>query len=99
MAEFDKPKRKTKQTAKRPTQYVVDGVRRPPAVERQINECFAIAFRGEVGQRTIAYLRSISVNRAHEPGTDPDVIVQMEGARWLMGVIEQRIKDGEDKKP
>jgi hypothetical protein len=99
MAEFDKPKRKIPTSKQKQSQYVVDGIRRPPAVERQINEAFAIAFRGEVGRKVLNYLRSISVNRAHEPGTDPNVIVQLEGARWMMGVIEQRLKNGEDKKP
>ena len=96
-----KPKpRPKKKTTEKPKKYQSgDGVLRPLATERQLNEAFAIAFRGSVGDTVIHYLRSISVNRAHEPGTDPNVINQMEGARWLMGIIETRRRDGEEKKP
>ena len=99
-ADTEKPVRRKKSTRKKANQYYSgDGVRRPPATEARINEAFAIAFRGQVGESVISYLRSISIFRAHEPGTDPNVIQQMEGARWLMGIIEKRKKDGEDKKP
>lgn len=102
MADVDlsKPNRPTKKKKTRKQQYVSpDGLSRAPETERRLNEAFAIAFRGEVGKTVINYLRSISVFRAHEPGTDPNVVNQMEGARWLEGVIETRIKHGEEKKP
>lgn len=94
-----KPRPRKRQTDKPKQYHSGDGVLRPPAAERQLNEAFAIAFRGAVGETVLNYLRSISVNRAHEPGTDPNVVLQMEGARWLMGIIETRRRDGEDKKP
>lgn len=96
--DLKKPPRPKKEKAQPPQQLTYDGVLRTPDVERRLNEQFAIAFRGAVGDNVLGYLRSISIYRAHEPGTDPNKIVQMEGARWLVGIIEQRIKDGEDKK-
>ena len=76
-----------------------DGRQRKREVERELNEAFAICFRGAVGERVRNYLRSISTNAAHQPGTDPNIILQLEGARWLMGIIETRINLGEEKKP
>jgi len=85
---------------KRKKQYIgPDGKRRPPKVEHNLNECFAIIFRGAAGQKALDYLKSITTNRVLEPGLPENTYSYQEGARWLMGVISTRIKDGEDKKP
>ena len=98
--DFHKPIRGHKSKAQKPTQYVSpDGKSRAPATEREINEAFAIAFRGAVGDKVRQYLKSISINRVLPPGTDPHTITYYEGARWLMGVIDTRIQHGEEKKP
>lgn len=95
-----RPTRSKKDSKQKPKQYVSpDGRARNPKTEHNINECFAIVFRGAAGDEVRKYLRSISVNAVSAPGTDPNVIIQMEGARWLMGVIDSRIKDGEEKRP
>jgi len=67
--------------------------------EHNINEAFAIVFRGPAAERVIAYLKSVSTNKVCGPGTHPDTINYFEGARWLMGIIDTRIKHGEEKKP
>ena len=91
------PKKGPKQRAK---QYVgPDGLRRPPNVEHELNECFAIIFSSAAGKKALDYLRSITVNRVIGPGQPENTYSYQEGARWLMGVISTRIKDGEEKKP
>lgn len=91
-------KKKTKKQTKR--QYVSpDGKGRQEDVERKLNEAFAICFSSVTGQMVRNYLRSVSVNSCLPPGTPMETITYMEGARWLMGIIDSRIKDGEDKKP
>ena len=92
-----RPKKKEPRSRKK--QYNVDGVTRPPKAEADINEAFAIAFKGAVGQRVLDYLKSITTNRVIGPGEAENTYAYAEGGRWLMGVISTRIKDGEDKKP
>jgi hypothetical protein len=96
-----KGKRPPKKTARsKPKQYIgPDGVRRLPKVEHNLNEAFSIVFRGAVGKTVLDYLKSVTTNRVLEPGLPENTYSYQEGARWLMGVISTRIKDGEDKKP
>jgi hypothetical protein len=92
--------RPKKTPRKKPTQYISpDGAARATASERQLNEAFAIVFRGAAADSVRLYLKSITTNRVMPPGSDPNLITYYEGARWLMGIIDTRIKDGEDKKP
>ena len=92
-----RPKKKTR---KKPTQYVgPDGLKRPAKFEHDLNESFAIAFKSAAGQAVIEYLKSVTSGRVLPPGLESQAYVYQEGARWLMGIIATRIKDGEDKKP
>ena len=68
--------------------------------QHQLNRAFAITFMStEAGRLVFDYLKSISTNRVLGRGSEPHEITYHEGARWLMGIIDQRVKDGEDKKP
>lgn len=81
-------------------QYIgPDGLRRPPKIEREINECFAVVFSSAAGKKALDYLKSITTNRVIGPGEPENTYAYHEGARWLMGVISTRIKEGEEKKP
>jgi hypothetical protein len=92
--------RKKKEPRKKPKQYISpDGAARDPETERRLNEAFAIVFKGAAAEKVRDYLRSITINRVLGPGTPVDTINYFEGARWLMGIIDSRIKDGEEKKP
>jgi len=98
--EIGKSRRPNKDTKQKKDQYIgPDGVGRLPAAERKLNEVFAITFRDQCGKDALDYLKSITTNRVLPPGLPPESYVYQEGARWLMGVISTRIKDGEDKKP
>jgi len=91
-----RPKKKVKTRA---TQYVgPDGLRRPPKFEKNLNESFAIVFKSAAGQDVLNYLKSVTTGRVLPPGLDANAYPYQEGARWLMGIIATRIKDGEDKK-
>ena len=92
-----RPKKTTKRS--KPTQYVgPDGLKRPPKFEKNLNESFAIAFKSAAGQDVLNYLKSVTTGRVLPPGLDANAYPYQEGARWLMGIIATRIKDGEDKK-
>jgi hypothetical protein len=93
-----RPEKKPQRTRKQ--QYIgPDGVRRPPKVEHNLNEAFAITFRDQCGKDVLDYLKSITTNRVLEPGLPENTYSYQEGARWLMGVISTRVQHGEDKKP
>jgi len=90
------PKKEKRKTA----QYVgPDGRKRTKKVEHNLNESFAITFKSPAGQDVLNYLKSITTNRVLEPGLPENTYSYQEGARWLMGIISTRVKDGEDKKP
>lgn len=94
------PPRKKKVKKQQRSQYASpDGISRPPKVEHDINEAFAIVFRGAASDKVLDYLKSITVNHVMAPGTDPNIIQYHEGARWLMGIISTRKRHGEEKKP
>ncbi len=90
-------KKKTRKQPARP-KLGPDNIGRTPANEKKINELFAVVFRGKASDDLLDYLRSITTNQVMAPGTPPDVITYHEGARWLMGVIEKRIRLGQEKK-
>lgn len=72
---------------------------RPARVERDINESLAIAFGEAAGERALKYLRSITIEYVNGPGLDPNALIHLEGARWLVAIIEKRIKDAQEKLP
>ena len=76
-----------------------DGHKRTPAVERKINESLGICFRDAVGERALKYLRSITIEYVNGPGFDPNALAHLEGARWLVAIIEKRIADAKENKP
>lgn len=79
---------------KREDVHVEDGLALSPTVEHQINEAFAIALRGKVGDTILNYLRSISSDRVFAAGVDPNTVLHAEGSRWIAGVIQERLRRG-----
>ncbi len=91
------PKKDKRKSA---TQYVgPDGLKRPAKFDYELNEKFAIIFASAAGKGVLDYLKSVTTGRVLPPGLDANAYPYHEGARWLMGIISTRIKDGEDKKP
>ena len=76
-----------------------DGRARGNVVENKINESLVLAFSDAAGESALKYLRSITIEYVNGPGFEPNALMHLEGARWLVGVIEQRIRDGKEKKP
>lgn len=97
---IEKPVRKQKTRQAKKDQYISpDGFSREPAVERKINEAFAIVFNGQAGEKVLSYLKSISSNRVIGPGAPDSTYTYQAGVCWLMGVIDTRKLHGEEKKP
>jgi hypothetical protein len=77
-----------------------DGIPRSHAEQKRINELLALAFKGEAGKAAMDYLRSISIERVGGPHISNDELRHLEGMRFIVGVISQRIsaahKENED---
>jgi len=78
----------------RPDEIGPDGVRRPAEMEAKLNSLFASVFSGPDGQAVIDHLRSITLNRLNGPEVSSDHLRHVEGQRFLVGVILQRIEKG-----
>jgi hypothetical protein len=50
-------------------------------------------FSGGAGPRALAYLESITTRRVLGPDCTNDHLRHLEGARWLVGVIRQRMQN------
>jgi hypothetical protein len=68
-----------------------DGVPRARAEQARINELLALAFKGDAGKAAMDYLRSISIERVCGPGASDAELRHLEGMRFIVAVISQRI--------
>ena len=76
-----------------------DGIKRPAVEEHRLNEALALCFSGEAGAAALAYLRAVTIESVGGPGIRPDHLMHLEGQRFIVGLIEQRIRYGKDKQP
>jgi hypothetical protein len=64
------------------------------AVNDEINGLAHGTFATPAGQRFMQYLESITTRRVLGPDAPDSHLRHLEGARWLVGVIRQRIAAG-----
>jgi hypothetical protein len=76
-----------------------DGRVRSAATERRLNDACVSAFASAAGQFVLQYLRQITIESVGGPGIAPDHLMHLEGQRFIVGVIEQRIKLGQQGEP
>jgi hypothetical protein len=74
-----------------PLELGPDGLSRSTAEQRRINEVLATAFKGDLGKQAMDYLRSISIERVCGPAASDAELRHLEGMRFIVGVISQRI--------
>lgn len=86
---------------KRLTPYnAPDGVvGRPLEIEYRLNEAFKILFRDELGQMVIDYLTSITINYVSGPEITDQQLRHLEGQRYLVSIMKQRMQHGKEKLP
>jgi hypothetical protein len=75
-----------------------DGTARPHSEQVRINELLALAFRGDAGKAAMDYLRSISIERVCGPHATDAELRHLEGMRFIVGVISQRISAAHKEK-
>lgn len=70
----------------------LDGYERPLKTDVKISTDVAALFQTELGKEVLKYLRSITIESVHGAGVTDAHLRHMEGQRYIVGVIEQRIK-------
>tara|TARA_A100000172_G_scaffold74667_1_gene56954 strand:- start:508 stop:786 length:279 start_codon:yes stop_codon:yes gene_type:complete len=77
-------------------QVSIDGFNRSPILENKINDTFVNCFRTDSGSEVLKYLRGITIETVAGFNITNEELRAREGMRFLVGIIEQRIKEGEN---
>ena len=73
-----------------------DGYERTPSEEARLNVAAAKLFGTPAGKDFLDYLRSISIERVSGPYMEDSYLRHLEGMRFIVAVISQRIAKGHD---
>lgn len=76
----------------------VDGISRNREVDQQISQNVAQIFSTPTGQEVLRYLRSITIEMVSGPNISTEELRHIEGQRYIVGLIEQRIAHGHRSK-
>ena len=74
----------------------IDGFRRTFDQEKQLNQEFAGLFKDKLGDKVLEYLKAITINSVSGPEISNEKLRHLEGSRYIVGLIEYRIKQGRD---
>ncbi len=70
----------------------IDGVQRKSDIDEQISQNVAEIFKTPTGKEVLRYLRSITIELVHGPNVSTENLRHVEGQRYIVGLIEQRIQ-------
>ena len=76
-------------------QIGIDNFPRSKANDEKISKDIRSAFRTPNGQEVLKYLRSITIEAVTGPAASDAELRHLEGQRYLVGLIERRIKHAE----
>ena len=74
----------------------IDGFRRTIDQEIKLNQEFAGLFKDKLGDKVLEYLKAITINSGSGPEISNEKLRHLEGSRYIVGLIEYRIKQGRD---
>lgn len=77
-----------------PTGAGPDGIQRTSDQEHRINGAFVDLFGGPNGTFVLNYLKSITINSVAGPEQSDSALRHLEGGRYIVGLISQRIELG-----
>ena len=69
----------------------VDGYQRESSLDSQISQNIAQIFQSPTGKEVLKYLRSVTIEMVNGPNVTTEELRHIEGQRYLVGLIEQRI--------
>lgn len=69
----------------------IDGYQRKSEQDIQISQNIAQIFESPTGKEVLRYLRSITIEMVNGPNVTTEELRHLEGQRYIVGLIEQRI--------
>lgn len=69
----------------------MDGYQRKSDQDVHISQNIAQIFQSPTGKEVLKYLRSITIEMVHGPNVTTEELRHIEGQRYIVGLIEQRI--------
>jgi hypothetical protein len=69
----------------------IDGIQRTSEKDSEVSHNIAQIFESPVGKEVLRYLRSITIEMVNGPNVTTEELRHLEGQRYLVGLIEQRI--------
>jgi len=76
----------------------IDGYQRKSVIDSQISQNIAQIFESPTGKEVLRYLRSITIEMVNGPNVTTEELRHIEGQRYIVGLIEQRISHGHRSK-
>lgn len=67
--------------------------------EQKLNEAFALIFKGPTGELCMNYLVAKTLHMINGPNFDAGALAHLEGQRFIVADIRQRIINGENQTP
>ena len=69
----------------------LDGIQRESDKDKQISQNVAEIFSSPTGKEVLRYLRSITIEMVNGPNVTTEELRHIEGQRYIVGLLEQRI--------
>lgn len=69
----------------------LDGIQRKQEADIEVSMNIAEIFETPTGKEVLKYLRSITIEMVNGPNVTTEELRHLEGQRYLVGLIEQRI--------
>ena len=69
----------------------LDGYQRSKELDTQISQNMAEIFNTPTGKEVLRYLRSVTIEMVNGPNVSTEELRHLEGQRYIVGLIEQRI--------
>jgi hypothetical protein len=69
----------------------LDGYQRSKELDTQISQNVAEVFSSPSGKEVLRYLRSVTIEMVNGPNVSNEELRHLEGQRYIVGLIEQRI--------
>lgn len=76
----------------------IDGYQRKSEDDVIVSKNVAMIFESPTGKEVLRYLRSITIEMVNGPNVTTEELRHLEGQRYIVGLIEQRIAHGHRSK-
>lgn len=76
------------------TERLLENTKRAKQNDDRINADFVSLFGSELGQRVLKHLRKVTIEMVAGPFITNDELRHLEGQRFLVALIEQRVANG-----